>query len=164
MGPKANGPRDGHMRQLDPAAQPEGVLGAAQVDYLTFLVQEEKMARDLYTAFADIYGTRIFTNIARSEQQHMDAVSTLLGVYGEEDVTDGLDAGQFADPALQALYDDLLTQGSDSLSEALAAGVTVEQTDIADLQDADEALSGDVQRVLDGLLAGSQRHLAAFSR
>jgi len=36
--------------------------------------EEEKMARDVYQVLYDKWGHQIFSNIARSEQQHMGAV------------------------------------------------------------------------------------------
>ncbi len=70
----------------------------------------------------------------------------------------------FTDPALQALHDELLARGSQSLADAIAVGVTIEQTDIADLSDAIPTAPGDVAIVLERLLAASQNHLAAFER
>ncbi len=132
-------------------------------DMLTFMVQEEKMARDLYLEFADEHGVRQFTNIAKSEQKHMDAVRYLLDLHGYEDPTVGDPIGEFDDPDIQALYDELLAKGMTSLYKASKVGITVEKVDIADLKDAlADNPAADVSRVLENLKSSSYNHLAAF--
>lgn len=139
-------------------------LPAATTDALAHMVAEEKLAHDVYTTFADAYGAAIFANIAESEARHADAVRTLLDRYGLVDPTAGDAVGFFDEPAFQALYDQLIAQGSASLEAALQVGVAIEELDIDDLQailDGD-ALPADVARVFENLLAGSTSHLAAF--
>ncbi|MFC8513943.1 DUF2202 domain-containing protein [Streptomyces sp. NPDC057257] len=145
------------------ALAPQGTLTADQKATLADMAEEEKLAHDLYTAFAERYGVRIFERIAAAETQHLTAVRTLLDRYDISDPTAGRSAGEFTDPAVQATYDRLLKQGEDSLSDALAAGRTVETDDIAALN---KALSGltapDARQVYTNLLAASERHQAAF--
>jgi len=40
--------------------------------WLTYLREEEKLARDVYIYLNDLWDMRIFKNIAASEQKHMD--------------------------------------------------------------------------------------------
>ncbi len=132
---------------------------------MAFMAEEEKMAGDLYEAFFEMYGVKVFTNIAASEDRHTDAVRGLLDAYDLDDPTVGMPAGEFTIPEVQQMYDELLAQGSESVEAALEVGVIVEETDIADLQDA--VIGLDAPRavaVYENLLAGSQNHLAAFSR
>lgn len=130
---------------------------------ILFIKQEEKLARDVYQALAAQWNHATFANIALSEQRHMDAVDGLIQRFGLSDFTP-VEPGVFSVPELQALYDELLVQGSQSLADALAVGVLIEETDIADL---DEILNttGDwfVQRVLTNLQRGSNHHLDAFN-
>ena len=136
---------------------------------LAFNREEERMARDLYALFADTYDTDTydsgpFERISSSEQQHFDAVGRLLVAYGVPDPSAGLPAGEYADPALQQLYDGWRVDGLASLEDALEVGVALEKRDIADLEDALGRLDQpDVQAVLSRLLAGSRMHLRAFS-
>ncbi len=88
-------------------------LTDTEADGLTFMREEEKLAHDLYVALDDMYGLPIFANIARSESMHMNAMLTLLEAYGLPDPADGMQAGEFDDPTLQALYDDLLARGQE---------------------------------------------------
>lgn len=130
---------------------------------LAFMVEEEKLARDLYVALDAELDLRVLDRVADAEQQHMDAVSRLLDAYGLEDPTDGAAAGEFTDPTLQALYDELLAQGSASETAALGVAALVEETDIADLR-AQAPESDAIATVYASLESGSERHLTAFVR
>lgn len=133
-------------------------------DTILFMREEEKLARDVYLAMDDLWDANVFANIAASEQRHMDALGRIITLYGLEDPVGDNALGVFNDPDLTALYNDLITQGSVSLSEALKVGVRVEQVDIEDLEKAltMEGLPTTVRRVFTNLLAASRRHLAAF--
>lgn len=132
---------------------------------LQYMVAEEKLARDVYTVLGAKYTVPTFSNIARAEARHQSRVRALLATYGITDPTVGDAVGEFDDPRLQSLYETLIAQGRASITGAAKAGITVEKTDIADL---DEALAAnppaDVTRVLNALRSGSERHLAAFTR
>jgi hypothetical protein len=156
------GARDGTC--LDPSiTAAKGTLTEQQKTTLGAMAQEEKLAHDLYTAFAGKYDVVVFDRIAASETRHLTAVRTLLARYGVADPTAGKAAGQFSDPTVQATYDKLLAQGGGNQVAALQAGVTVEQTDIADLTAALNGLSApDVTQVYGQLRAASQHHLAAY--
>jgi hypothetical protein len=129
------------------------------------MVEEEKLAHDVYVALGEVYDARQFTNIARAEVQHQDSVRTLLDRYGLDDPTTGMPAGEFVNDGLQAMYDELVASGSASLADAAAVGITIETTDIADLTEAIDATdAADVIQVLSSLRDGSEKHLAAFER
>ena len=144
-----------------PSSAPEAESPVAA--QLAYLIEEEKLAHDVYVTLGDIWGARIFDSIAASENAHQEQVAALLVAYSVADPR--ADAvGVFTDPALQSLYDDLIAKGSQSLADAVQVGVTIEQTDITDLSEAIAAAPADVVTVLQRLLAGSQNHLAAFER
>jgi hypothetical protein len=130
---------------------------------LLFMREEEKLAHDVYMTLYDEWQLSIFQNIAGSEQTHTDAVLQLLTRYGLADPAAGLGAGEFADPALQSLYDQLVAQGSTSLEAALRVGAAIEEIDILDLEERiAQTDKADIQRVYQNLLAGSQNHLRSF--
>lgn len=129
---------------------------------IAFMREEEKLARDVYTVLGEAWGLPIFTNITASEQQHMDAVGGLLAAYAIVDPAATTAPGEFVDPTLQALYAELVTRGLTSLDDALRVGVSIEETDIADLA-ARASTDPTVQTVWDHLMAGSENHLRAFS-
>jgi hypothetical protein len=126
---------------------------------------EERLARDIYTALAAKYASAApFVNIARSEQVHFDTMGLLLTRYGVSDPSAGKNPGTYADPALQALYDKLLASGSESLAKAYDVGVAVENLDIADLKTAiSQTSQADVKTAFTYLMNGSGNHLAAFT-
>lgn len=128
---------------------------------LIFLREEERLAGDVYEALYDMYGLKTFNNVAESEDRHTDAVLALLNAYGIDDPAAGLDAGEYDDPVLQDLYDELMALGSQSLVDALTVGATIEDLDIVDLR---ERASGvdEIDTVLASLESGSMNHLAAF--
>jgi len=133
-----------------------------EINALQYMREEEKLARDVYLALYDIWGLQIFNNIASSEQTHTDAVKTLIDRYG---ITDNFSAeyGVFINPDLQALYDQLVEQGSRSIGDAIKVGAAIEEIDILDLE---ESLSKtdkvDIITVYENLLKGSENHLRAF--
>jgi hypothetical protein len=132
-------------------------------EWLKYMREEEKVARDLYLAFSQMYGHRTFINISKSEQAHMNAILRLMNLYGIEDPA-LVQQGFFTNPDLQQLYDQLLAQGKISLKEALKVGILVEETDIADLDEVYELNPPqNVKAVADALLAASKNHLRAFT-
>ncbi|MBS1826634.1 MAG: DUF2202 domain-containing protein [Acidobacteria bacterium] len=130
---------------------------------LSFMREEEKMARDLYRHFYQKYNLAIFDRIARSEQAHFDAIGQLLARYAVADPAANLPEGTFANANLQALYHQLAAKGDLSLRDALDVGVLVEKTDIADLETSLKATAKpDLKRVFQNLMAASYNHLEAF--
>lgn len=139
-------------------------LTADQKAALKFMVQEEKLAFDLYTILGEQTGLKPMTRIAYSEYQHMTAVRTLLTRYGVNDPTVGLAQGEFVNSDLQALYDQLLAQGTNYFA-AKQVGVAVETTDINDLSEILKTkLPTDLRVVFKNLRSASYNHLMAFSR
>jgi len=133
--------------------------------WLTFMREEEKVARDAYLTFNALWDFCSFLNIAKSEQAHMNAIKTLLTRYGVADPVADDTIGVFANPELQALYDTLILQGSLSLTNALEVGVLIEEADIADLTEAMAATTHrDMLTVYKNLLRGSNSHLKAFTK
>lgn len=132
---------------------------------LMFMVEEEKLARDVYEYLYQVWGVRVFSNIAKAEQTHLNAVLSLINTYSLE-VPSTLDSrGIYEDESLQALYDTLIAKGEQSLQDALEVGVLIEQTDIDDLKDLLATdLPSDVRFVYERLLKGSYNHLSAFSK
>jgi len=141
---------------------PASDLSDAEAASLLFMREEEKLARDVYTKMYELWGMPVFQNISKSEQMHMDQIKRLLDRYGLTDPA--LAPGQFTNPALQALYNQLVAQGSASLAYAMNVGVLIEQTDIADLQACiAQTDNADIQMVYTHLMNGSYNHLTAFS-
>jgi hypothetical protein len=142
-----------------------GTLTDAQKATLVTLAEEEKLAYDLYTSFADRYDTKVFDHISQSECHHLDVMRTLLDRYKIDDPTEGQKAGSFADEKTQKTYDRLLKQGEASEEKALKAGRTVERADVNDLTKAFKGLDApDVEQVYERLIKMSEKQLEAFER
>ena len=139
-------------------------LTTTQKAQLKYLIEEEKVARDVYTYLSTKVTTRNFSNIARSEQTHMNYIATLLTKYKQVNPTTGKAAGVFVNKDIQALYNTLTAEGAAGLLQAYGVGVKVEEVDIASLKELlAKAMPADVKAALDLLLAASYNHLEAFS-
>jgi len=142
---------------------PTAQLSDAEIENLLFMREEEKLARDVYLTLSQSWGLPIFQNIARSETTHMAALKTLIDRYGLADPALS-ETGVFTDPTLQQLYDQLVSEGSQSLADALRVGAAIEEIDILDLQThLAETEQADIQQVYGLLLKGSRNHLRAFT-
>jgi hypothetical protein len=151
------------LGQNAPNQGPGGELTGVEAEGLLFMREEEKLARDVYLALYDQWQLQVFSNIADSESTHMEAVKTLIDRYELADPVEGNVAGEFANQELQALYDQLVEQGSLSLVDALQVGAAIEEIDILDLEEyLAQTDKADIQRVYDNLMRGSRNHLRAF--
>ena len=140
----------------------ENTLTELEVNNLTFMREEEKLAHDVYLYLYEMWGINIFNNIARAEQTHMDSVKVILDTYNIDDPVIS-EQGSFLVPDLQTLYDGLIEQGSASLVDALSVGVLIEEVDIQDLYQAiNETSNPDIIEMYTNLLNGSYKHLNAF--
>ncbi len=138
-------------------------LTDVEVEGIMFMREEEKLAYDVYTTFAEMYGQPIFSNIASAETQHMAAVLGLIEAYDLDDPVDDSPIGVFANEDLQDLYDGLIADGSVNLAAALEVGAVIEEVDILDLERfLDDTTNPDIVQVYDNLLRGSESHLRAF--
>ncbi|MFB9876308.1 DUF2202 domain-containing protein [Planobispora siamensis] len=166
-GPAAGSPdardRSPGACHLSGARAPSGTLSNAQKTALAATAEEEKLSRDLYTAFADRHDLPVLDRIAVREERRLATVRALLARYGLADPTAGRAAGTFATPSVKTTYDRLLAQGATGPQEALNAARTVEKTGIAALQKALDGLTApDVRQVYTHLLHSSQMHLIAL--
>lgn len=130
---------------------------------LLHMVEEEKLAGDVYQTLYERTGIRNFGNIVRSERQHQSAVQMLLQTYRLTDPTAGKKIGEFSNPEFTRLYQQWVAQGSRSTGEALKVGTLIEELDIADLNALSrQTQSADILRVYANLNRGSRNHLRSF--
>ncbi len=131
---------------------------------VNYLLEEEKLARDVYLTFKDQYKLQVFSNISTSEQQHLDWMIDLAKQKGltipPAVIKD--QRGDFTDPSLVVLYKKLTDQGKNSLADALKAGALIEETDIADLDNAMTNATGEELNLYRRLRMSSENHLRAF--
>jgi len=139
-------------------------LSSESLAELIFLLEEEKMAHDLYTSFFGFWNLQIFDRISRSEETHFNAVKTLLDFY-EFPYEISEETGVFINEEIQNLYDAFLAEGAISMENSLVAGAKVEEIDIADLMSLIETTTDEHALLLyNNLLIGSRNHLRAFYR
>ncbi|HNR18064.1 MAG TPA: DUF2202 domain-containing protein [Chitinophagaceae bacterium] len=142
---------------------PSEPLNTDERTTLSFMREEEKLARDVYIFLYNKWALTIFNNISSSEQSHMNAVVQLLSKYNLPDPVGSNGYGIFSNPVLQNLYTQLTTQGSVSLPDALKVGATIEDLDIYDLTIALTKVDNqDITLVYNNLVKGSRNHLRSF--
>jgi len=139
-------------------------ISEQEIDDLFFMREEEQMAHDLYTEWSTKYALPIFENIAQAEETHASEVQFLLDRYNLTTKRIGSLSTGYENPVIQELSDMLAKQGNISLTDALKAGILIEEQDISDL---DKAISNttreDLKAVYENLRSGSENHLNAFN-
>ena len=138
-------------------------LSADETASLLFMIEEEKMARDVYDALFEITGIKTFDVISDSENQHYTKLLELAGKFNLELGALPSEAGLFVNKEIQSLYDQLVLQGSSSQEAAADVGILIEQTDIKDLQNLLAAVDvKPIGIVYENLLQASASHLSTF--
>jgi len=144
-------------------ALPLSTLDVQEIEGILYMRDEEKLAHDVYTVLYDLWGLPIFRNIAESEATHTEAVRVLLERYDLPDPAATTEQSVYNDPTLQALYDELVAEGSESLESAIRVGAAIEEIDILVLQDRiAQTDEGDIILVYENLMQGSLNHLRSF--
>jgi hypothetical protein len=150
-------------RGMQPAQPLLSALDESESASLTFMHEEEKVARDVYLAMDEHWQALPFANIALAEQKHMETLKSMMDRYNLVDLSDP-NAGSFTDTDLQALYDKVTVEGKVSYLAALQVGALIEEVDIEDLENAIAATDNlDLQTAYGNLLRGSRNHLRAFA-
>lgn len=119
-------------------------LDATEISHLTFMREEEKLARDVYLTFASMYPEQpVFSTIAtKSEQTHTDTIRDKLEQYGlpdpNPDANDlpasiGLFSGTEWGWYFMQKYAELVAKGSNSELDALYVGALIEELDMNDI-------------------------------
>ncbi|MCR3884649.1 DUF2202 domain-containing protein [Methanotrichaceae archaeon M04Ac] len=155
---------EGILRLGDETAGPSAIapLSVAELDGMAFILEEERMARDLYMEFYKMTRLPVFLNVAGSEKIHIASILTLMNRRGIPAPQE--DPGVYADEALQRMYEDLLA-GADSPEAALRAAAQVEEASVHDLSmEIEGTLEPDLMSVYGGLMVGSEKHLRTFVR
>ncbi len=166
-------------------------LDVGEEYHLVFMREEEKLARDVYLTFAQMYpNPRIFQRIAeRGEQTHTDRVRWLLETFQVQDPepsTNDLPAnvgkfeGQVMGSAFRSKYQTLVARGSIDLLSALYVGAWIEEMDMLHIKTCPDLIVSfnpgmnakscglmhtnqpSIRQVYTHLLDGSQNHLRAF--
>ncbi|MDN5341146.1 MAG: hypothetical protein PWP28_21 [Oceanotoga sp.] len=139
-------------------------LSSDEINAILLMREEEKLARDVYDYFANLYNSKIFYNISNSEQKHTDSVKNIIEKYNLEDPFIN-SAGVFENEELQNIYNDLIEKGSNSYIDALKIGAMIEELDIKDIRDSLNYIDNeDIIFVFNNLEKGSVNHLNSFMK
>ncbi len=144
---------------------PKEELSSEEITSIKYMREEEKLARDVYLKLYDYWKLPVFSNIAKSEQRHMDMIKALIEKYELQDPVKDDVKGKFSDPKMQKLYDKLIKDGKKSLNDALKVGCLIEDLDIYDLNESLRKVDNqDIKFVYNNLKRGSYNHLRSFYR
>ena len=90
---------------VEPNDQSLDVLTDEEIGYITYIREEEKLARDVYITLYELYpAATIFETISESEQRHMDAIQSLIAKYELTDPVEGLLVGKFYNQGILMTY------------------------------------------------------------
>jgi len=137
----ANGGNGGNTTTID----------SNESSHLTFMREEEKLARDVYLTFANMYPEQaVFANIATtSEQTHTDTMRDLLALYNLPDPNPttnnlpgsiGVYTGEEWGWYFSDKYNALVTAGGTSELDALYIGALIEELDMHDIADCPQVM------------------------
>ena len=167
-------------------ASEKSTLTQELTNTISYMGNEERLAYDVYNEFYRQYGTKQFTNIAtKSEYKHITAVQELVQKYIlNDDVNftnvdlpalgyintpiEEMQAGTYDISTIQALYDNLVSQGSASEIDALKVGCIIEVVDVTDLDAyitlAESSNASDIVTIFNFLRDGSYNHYWSFDK
>jgi hypothetical protein len=93
-------------------------LSEDMVKDMKYMVEEEKLAGDVYEYLDELWSLRIFKNISQSEQRHMEMMEILLNTNNIlHKLSDKRSV--FFNNGLQKMYNNLIKKGSKSIKDAL---------------------------------------------
>ncbi|MEZ5478485.1 MAG: DUF2202 domain-containing protein [Thiolinea sp.] len=164
------------------------VVDATEASHLTFMREEEKLARDTYLTLAGMYPYQpVFNTIATtSEQTHTDTIRDKLAQYGLPDPnpdTNNLPAsiGTFVGSEWGDYFNSkfayLVSKASISELDALYVGALIEELDMHDIADCPAVMVSNgypdpcglsytdesaIFNAYNSLIDGSESHLRAY--
>lgn len=142
-----------------------GQLSEQELEDLLWMVEEERLAHDVYVKLGSKWPLRMYNNISSAEKVHIASLSNLLKNYGVDVSSLGNQSGMFTHSEIQGLYSELVERGEKTLEDAIAVGLLIEEMDIADLSKRIKRTDKkDIKQVYQFLQMGSRNHLRAFSR
>lgn len=177
---------EGYQNEITPIVVTDAIntekstLSQELKDSITYMYNEEKLAKDVYLNVYAVQPLRQLYNIAsKSEVKHEEAVNDLaikydlnITLYPDTQAPYDINSintygsGQYPVVKIQELYDILYDKGIQSQQDALEVGCLVEVTDIDDLDiyisQATDSNASDVLTVFDFLRDGSYTHYWAF--
>lgn len=134
-----------------------------ETEDLLYMLEEEKLAYDVYNEMDTKWNLLQFSRIKQSETMHINVLKNILDKNNVKYSL--LEPGKFNDLKLQKLYNELIAQGNTSATGALKVGAMIEEVDIYDLRNfAKKTNNTDILNAYKFLECGSGNHLRAFTK
>ncbi|WP_369047662.1 DUF2202 domain-containing protein [Tenacibaculum sp. UWU-22] len=131
---------------------------------MLFMLEEEKLAFDVYNYLNEKWSLTVFQNISQSEQSHINSMKALLDSYSIA-YSISEEQGFFKNLELKNLYNELISKGQKSELDALQVGKLIEEKDIKDLELAIKSTNNENSiNTYNNLLQASYNHLNAFNK
>lgn len=145
---------------------PETTLNSNEQGELLYLLEQIKLAGNLYGVFAESWDHPIFQKATVAKRQHQTSLLSLLQCYTIDTSSyEALPAGDYANSQLDDLYQSLVTQGASSLNDALEASGLVEEETIGNIAKLATTTTNDsLSCRLANLKRGTAKQLRSFAR
>jgi len=111
---------------------PSSKLELKEIDFLIYMLEEEKLIRDVNKGFFEKYNHQIFKNAFQSHQAQISQIECLLKHYNIKYSINERE-GLFTNLNIQQYYNDFYNQGNLSLILALKGSITLEELNVFDL-------------------------------
>lgn len=151
--------------QPAPSPATAGALTPQERQSLIYVREAEKMARDLYLGMYQAWGLSVFKSTSAEEQDHVDAMLELFGIYALSDPLAARDVpGTYLNQNITSMHSSLFSQGIRSKKDGLKACALQEEINILDLDLAMKSTQKpDIARVYLELQRDSMNHLRSFA-
>lgn len=109
-------------------------LTTLEIKNLLNINEGEKLSRDVYTNMSSLWNDEIFITLKEQEEEHKKEIETLLTRYllGSY-ISAGLE-GEFNSTDTLQLYQEIITEGEQSITSALTVSARTEELEIRDLR------------------------------
>jgi len=133
---------------------------------IRFIREEEKVAMDYYNSMSTLLSSDELQRVAQSEQTHFNVSALPFNKYSISDPTEGMGAGKYASQSLQAHYNELVTEGSQSLMEAYVAGAKLQEANLVTIQNQLDRVANnrDLRNIYSQLRIATRNHLRIMVR
>ena len=135
-----------------------------QIDDLEDLYEEEKLRKDVYSTFDDIWDSDILEELEKSAEDSMDEIEDIFDEYDLDLPVLSDEAGVFEDEELEDIYDSIIEDGENSLEDALDSSLDLENGDVDSLEDLlkGDDVPDDIEELYSDLLKDSKDSIKIF--
>jgi hypothetical protein len=136
-------------------------LTAAELQDLNYMVEKEKLMRNVYEALYDDHQLEIFDTYAGNKERHMNLLAVRLHKYDMENTTVNLPYGEFNNSSLQQTYNSFIASGQRSLAAAINYTQAMEENHVVIVEQSIAALDGnsDILSIYNMILSDSENYL-----